>query len=150
MLGQRILFFFNFWRSKAAVYGVCIVASTIWLKLCDVIRVGPGYWVVWFVEYTSPLSPRLFIVYRVEAKGMISKTLRFIFHSRGFNLLILLLLQARVAFDKKEYQKAETYLLRAQRPELAARYYKVSLQEQLVDTQYWKEILRATNLRCSS
>ncbi|XP_027053913.1 intraflagellar transport protein 172 homolog [Pocillopora damicornis] len=32
--------------------------------------------------------------------------------------------QARVAFDKKEYQKAETYLLRAQRPELAARYYK--------------------------
>lgn len=88
------------------------------------------------MEYTSPLSPRLFIVYRVEAKGMISKTLRFIFHQRGFNLLILLLLQARVAFDKKEYQKAETYLLRAQRPELAARYYKVSLQEQLVDTQY--------------
>lgn len=50
--------------------------------------------------------------------------------------MILLLLQARVAFDKKEYQKAETFLLRAQRPELAARYYKVSLQEQLVDTQY--------------
>lgn len=32
--------------------------------------------------------------------------------------------QARVAFDKKEYQKSETFLLRAQRPELAARYYK--------------------------
>jgi len=32
--------------------------------------------------------------------------------------------QARVAFDKKEFQKAETFLLRAQRPELAARYYK--------------------------
>ena len=34
-------------------------------------------------------------------------------------------LQARVAFERKEYQKAETFLLRAQRPELAARYYKV-------------------------
>ncbi|KAM7445695.1 hypothetical protein ABFA07_005947 [Porites harrisoni] len=32
--------------------------------------------------------------------------------------------QARVAFDKKEFQKAETFLLRAQRPELSARYYK--------------------------
>jgi len=38
----------------------------------------------------------------------------------------LVFLQARVAFDKKEFQKAETFLLRAQRPELAARYYKVS------------------------
>ena len=35
------------------------------------------------------------------------------------------ILQARVAFDKKEFQKAETFLLRAQRPELSARYYKV-------------------------
>ena len=33
--------------------------------------------------------------------------------------------QARVAFEKKDFQRAETCLLRAQRPELAARYYKV-------------------------
>lgn len=31
-----------------------------------------------------------------------------------------------MTFDKKEFQKAETFLLRAQRPELAVRYYKVS------------------------
>lgn len=47
---------------------------------------------------------------------------------RGFHSyrLFTCFLQARVAFDKKEFQKAETFLLRAQRPELAARYYKVS------------------------
>eukprot|EP00049_Salpingoeca_infusionum_P011387 m.198132 g.198132 ORF g.198132 m.198132 type:complete len:1733 (+) comp14914_c0_seq4:203-5401(+) len=32
--------------------------------------------------------------------------------------------QARVAFQSKEYSRAETFLLRAQRPELAVRYYK--------------------------
>ncbi|XP_069742704.1 intraflagellar transport protein 172 homolog isoform X3 [Narcine bancroftii] len=32
--------------------------------------------------------------------------------------------QARFAFDQKEYQKAEAFLLRAQRPELAVKYYK--------------------------
>jgi intraflagellar transport protein 172 len=34
--------------------------------------------------------------------------------------------QARFAFEEKEYAKAETYLLRAQRPELAVKYYRVS------------------------
>ena len=34
--------------------------------------------------------------------------------------------QARVAFERKEFQRAETFLLRAQRPELAIKYYKVS------------------------
>lgn len=33
--------------------------------------------------------------------------------------------QARFAFEEKEYQKAESFLLRAQRPELAVKYYKV-------------------------
>ncbi|XP_048583111.1 intraflagellar transport protein 172 homolog [Nematostella vectensis] len=42
--------------------------------------------------------------------------------------------QARVAFEKREYQKAETFLLRAQRPELAARYYK--------DAEMWGDALR--------
>lgn len=42
--------------------------------------------------------------------------------------------QARVAFDKKEFQKAETFLLRAQRPELAARYYK--------EAAMWTDALR--------
>ncbi|KAE8605809.1 hypothetical protein XENTR_v10015326 [Xenopus tropicalis] len=32
--------------------------------------------------------------------------------------------QARFAFEQKEYQKAEAFLLRAHRPELAVRYYK--------------------------
>ena len=33
--------------------------------------------------------------------------------------------QARFSFEEKEYQKAEAFLLRAQRPELAVKYYKV-------------------------
>ena len=33
--------------------------------------------------------------------------------------------QARFAFEEEEYVKAETYLLRAQRPELAVKYYRV-------------------------
>ena len=35
--------------------------------------------------------------------------------------------QARFAFEEKEFQKAESFLLRAQRPELAIKYYKVGL-----------------------
>jgi hypothetical protein len=34
--------------------------------------------------------------------------------------------QARYAFEMKEFQKAESFLLRAQRPELAIKYYRVS------------------------
>ncbi len=33
--------------------------------------------------------------------------------------------QARFAFEEKEFQKAESFLLRAQRPELAIKYYRV-------------------------
>ena len=35
--------------------------------------------------------------------------------------------QARFAFEEKEYARAESYLLRAQRPELAVKYYRVIL-----------------------
>lgn len=35
--------------------------------------------------------------------------------------------QARFAFEQKEFQRAEAFLLRAQRPELAIKYYKVSI-----------------------
>lgn len=35
--------------------------------------------------------------------------------------------QARFAFEEKEFARAESYLLRAQRPELAVKYYKVCL-----------------------
>ena len=35
--------------------------------------------------------------------------------------------QARFAFEEKEFQKAEAFLLRAQRPELAVKYYKVKV-----------------------
>ena len=35
--------------------------------------------------------------------------------------------QARFAFEQREFQKAEAFLLRAQRPELAIKYYKVSI-----------------------
>lgn len=37
----------------------------------------------------------------------------------------ILIGQARCAFDAKDYQKAESFLLRAQRPEVAVKYYKV-------------------------
>ena len=36
------------------------------------------------------------------------------------------ILQARSAFERKDFQKAETFLLRAERPDLAAKFYKVS------------------------
>lgn len=42
--------------------------------------------------------------------------------------------QARQAFEQKEYQKAESFLLRAQRPEIAIRYYK--------DADMWQDALR--------
>ncbi|XP_060552918.1 intraflagellar transport protein 172 homolog [Ruditapes philippinarum] len=42
--------------------------------------------------------------------------------------------QARFAFEEKEYAKAETYLLRAQRPELAVKYYR--------DSGMWQDALR--------
>lgn len=34
--------------------------------------------------------------------------------------------QAKFCFEQKDFQKAEAFLLRAQRPELAVKYYKVS------------------------
>lgn len=37
----------------------------------------------------------------------------------------ILVSQAKFCFDQKEFQKAEAFLLRAQRPELAIKYYKV-------------------------
>ena len=35
-------------------------------------------------------------------------------------------MQARVAFEQKNYQKAEGHLLRADRPDLVAKFYKAS------------------------
>lgn len=35
--------------------------------------------------------------------------------------------QARFAFEEKEYAKAESFLLRAERPELAIKFYRVCL-----------------------
>lgn len=34
--------------------------------------------------------------------------------------------QAQFCFEQKDFQKAEAFLLRAQRPELAVKYYKVT------------------------
>ena len=42
--------------------------------------------------------------------------------------------QARFAFEEKEFAKAETYLLRAQRPELAVKYYRVNYCYAMI---YW-------------
>ncbi|XP_019855197.1 PREDICTED: intraflagellar transport protein 172 homolog [Amphimedon queenslandica] len=42
--------------------------------------------------------------------------------------------QARVAFQKKDYQKAESYLLRADRPDLVVSQYK--------DAEMWNDALR--------
>lgn len=40
-------------------------------------------------------------------------------------MILFNVLQARSAFERKDFQKAETFLLRAERPELAAKFYKV-------------------------
>jgi len=37
----------------------------------------------------------------------------------------ILIGQARCAFETNDYQKAESFLLRAQKPEVAIKYYKV-------------------------
>ncbi|XP_078486595.1 intraflagellar transport protein 172 homolog [Ciona intestinalis] len=42
--------------------------------------------------------------------------------------------QARIAFEQKEFQQAEAYLLRAQRPDLTVKYYR--------DAGLWNEALR--------
>ncbi|XP_042189213.1 intraflagellar transport protein 172 homolog [Callorhinchus milii] len=42
--------------------------------------------------------------------------------------------QARFSFEQKEYQKAEAFLLRAQKPELAVKYYK--------EAGMWSEAIR--------
>jgi len=42
--------------------------------------------------------------------------------------------QARVAFEKKDFQQAEMFLLRAERPDLAAKYYK--------EANMWSDALR--------
>ncbi|ESP05446.1 hypothetical protein LOTGIDRAFT_228027 [Lottia gigantea] len=42
--------------------------------------------------------------------------------------------QARFAFDEKEFAKAESYLLRAQKPELAVKFYR--------DSGMWQDALR--------
>uniref|UniRef100_A0A8C2A3L6 Intraflagellar transport 172 n=1 Tax=Cyprinus carpio TaxID=7962 RepID=A0A8C2A3L6_CYPCA len=46
----------------------------------------------------------------------------------------ILVSQAKFCFDQKEFQKAEAFLLRAQRPELAIKYYK--------DAGMWTDAMR--------
>ena len=46
----------------------------------------------------------------------------------------ILIGQAKLAFDEKNYAKAEGFLLRAQRPELAVKLYK--------DNEMWPDALR--------
>lgn len=55
----------------------------------------------------------------------------------------ILIGQAKMAFDERNYQKAESFLLRAQRPELAIKLYKVLIYSLLyLDKNslilYWK------------
>ena len=42
--------------------------------------------------------------------------------------------QAKIAFDNKDFSKGESYLLRAQRPELCIQLYK--------EMNMWKDALR--------
>ncbi|KAJ8275180.1 hypothetical protein COCON_G00098050 [Conger conger] len=46
----------------------------------------------------------------------------------------VLLGQAKACFDQKDFQKAEAFLLRAQRPELAVKYYK--------EAEMWSDAIR--------
>lgn len=39
--------------------------------------------------------------------------------------------QAEFCFEQRDFQKAEAFLLRAQRPELAVKYYKVNMSAKL-------------------
>lgn len=39
--------------------------------------------------------------------------------------------QAEFCFEQRDFQKAEAFLLRAQRPELAVKYYKVNMSAEL-------------------
>ena len=48
--------------------------------------------------------------------------------------------QARFAFEEKEFQKAESFLLRAQRPELAVKYYKVTFAAGVIDSCIFKQV----------
>lgn len=41
-------------------------------------------------------------------------------------------MQAKIAFQKKDFQKAETFLLRADRPDIAASFYKVTITQLLL------------------
>lgn len=40
----------------------------------------------------------------------------------------ILVSQAKFCFEQKDFLKAEAFLLRAQRPELAVKYYKVAMR----------------------
>lgn len=40
--------------------------------------------------------------------------------------------QARYAFEEKEFAKAESFLLRAKRPELAIKFYRVSYNPRVI------------------
>lgn len=43
--------------------------------------------------------------------------------------------QAKFCFELKDFQKAEAFLLRAQRPELAVKYYKVTIRAKLASEE---------------
>ena len=53
--------------------------------------------------------------------------------------------QARFAFEEKDFQKAEAFLLRAQRPELAIKYYKVNSEVQVTQTVTGTDSYNACN-----
>ena len=46
--------------------------------------------------------------------------------------------QARFAFEEKDYQKAESFLLRAQRPELAVKYYRVRASTYATEMHFYQ------------
>lgn len=55
--------------------------------------------------------------------------------------------QAKFCFEQKDFQKAEAFLLRAQRPELAVKYYKVRAKlapgNKRKKKKYWKNELES-------
>lgn len=46
--------------------------------------------------------------------------------------------QAKFCFEQKDFQKAEAFLLRAQRPELAVKYYKVRAKPEKKELESFK------------
>ena len=83
----------------------------------------------WFVDFTFSVSNMVVSIFyaRYVHNQDWDSAQRVAEASDPDSVADVLVGQARFAFEEKEFSRAETYLLRAQRPELAVKYYRVKL-----------------------